>query len=121
MKDMGIQLSILAGTPLYTVTIPMSTLTITKYQETSVTIEKLLKNAYKRLITLPNKFPTKTRSMTDSINFETRQASKVKSEEIKTRNIKAGETITQIKLGKQSWEKKALQMSLLSLHTFSTS
>jgi hypothetical protein len=31
MKEMGIQLSILAGTPLYTVTILMSTLTITKY------------------------------------------------------------------------------------------
>ena len=105
MKEMRIQLSILAGTPLYTVTMPMSTLTITKYQGTSVTIEELFKNANKRLITLPNKFLTKTRSMTDSINLGTRQASKVKSEEIKNRNIKAGESITKIKLGKTKLEK----------------
>ena len=121
MKKIRIQLSILAGTPLYTVTILMSTLTITKYQGTSVTIEELLINANKRLITLPNKFLTKTRSMTDSINLGTRQASKVKSEEIKNRNIKAGESITKIKLGKTKLGKRALQMSPLSLCTFSTS
>ena len=107
MKKIRIQLSILAGTPLYTVTILMRTLTITKYQGTSVTIEELLKNANKRLITLPNKFLTKTRSMNDSINLGTRQASKVKSEEIKNRNIKAGESITKMQLGKTKLEKKS--------------
>ena len=45
--------------------------------------------------------------MTDSINLGTRQASKVKSEEIKNRNIKAGESITKIKLGKTKLEKKS--------------
>ena len=56
MKEMRIQLSILAGTLLYTVTILMSTLTITKYQGTSVTIEELLKMQTKDLSLSPTSF-----------------------------------------------------------------